>query len=178
TLTENNENLQEVKSLYDQNKDVIDDVIKQEELTKDIALKEQEVDELSEQLEELKGNILAEEEQIEKEKEEGVVLQDDDIVKMTYLSQKNGSLTFYIENKTDTPFDIMPRYLSVNDTSYSDLYIYEVIAPKSNATFEVEINGYPNNEDVHSLGGLFELNDMDNFNKVHTLEFNNISIRI
>lgn len=177
-LTERNEELEEAKALYDQNKKIIDDVALQEELTKDIALKEQEVSELSTRLDELKGDIQAEEEQIEKEKEEGVVLQDDDKVKLNYLSERNGTLTFYIENKTDTSFDIFPRYLSVNGTSYSDLYAFDVIAPNSSATFEVEIDGYSNSEDIRSLSGLFELNETSNFNDFHKLEFNDIAIRI
>lgn len=178
SLTETVESLEESKTLYDQNKDIIEDAQKQEDLIRDIALKEQEVSELDEKLEELKGNIQVEEEQIEKEKEEGVVLQDDDRVQLNYMSESNGTLTFYIVNKTDVAIDIFPEYLAVNGTSYSDIYVYEVVAPNTSTTFKVEIDDYSENEDVHRLGGRFKLLDNDSFSNFHNIEFNDVTIRI
>jgi outer membrane murein-binding lipoprotein Lpp len=178
SLTETVESLEESKTLYDQNKDIIEDAQKQEDLIRDIALKEQEVSELDEKLEELKGNIQVEEEQIEKEKEEGVVLQDDDRIQLNYMSESNGTLTFYIVNKTDVAIDIFPEYLAVNGTSYSDIYVYEVVAPNTSTTFKVEIDDYSENEDIHLLGGRFKLLENDSFSNFHNIEFNDVTIRI
>jgi len=178
SLTETVESLEESKALYDQNKDIIDDAQKQEELVRDIALKEQEVSELDEKLEELKGNIQAEEEQIEKEKEEGVVLQDDNRVQLNYMSESNGTLTFYLVNKMDTAIDIMPEYLAVNGTSYSNLYTYEKVAPNTSTTFKVEVDDYAEEEAIQSLGGMFRLIENESFRDIHTIEFKDVAIRI
>lgn len=177
-LTETNESLTEAKALYDQNEEIINDANKRDELQQDIGKKENQLEELEVKLDELQGNIAAEEEEIEKEKEEGVTLTDDDIIKINYIGMSGSTVELSVENKTDSPYELDFNYIVINGQNYSEIYSLDTIAPNSNATIKMEIPGYSNNEEVTSIGGRGELYSVENFSPIQSFEFNDVNIRI
>lgn len=177
-LTESNELLSEAKALYDQNEDIINDASLQDDLQEDIVRREVQIEELDTKLQELQGNIATEEEEIEREQEEGVTLTDDDIIKISFAGMNGSSMELYIENKTDSAFELTNRYLAINGESYGDVYSMNTIAPSSKATIEIEVNGHSSSEDINSISGGFELYNVNDFSTIHTVDFTDVNIRI
>lgn len=126
-----------------------------------------------------------EQEKLEKEKKEaeaekqrklteGVLVYENDAVKINFKKVTRNGVEFFVENKTDKAITIQADAISVNGISYNQIIMSDDVSPKSKGLVKAECSiEVP--EVMQTIGGQLRIIDMTSFNSENAT-FTNVDV--
>lgn len=110
------------------------------------------------------------------QKQEPVLIYEDDNVKISYVEITENGVVFWVENLTDINITVQADSVAINGISTNDILMSDDVAPKSKGKVVARCDDFSIDTKVEKIGGQLRIVDFTNSLKSYDATFSDVSI--